>query len=706
MKNSRKNIREESKDAEDKYADDIKRLWAIIKRAQPDKRSKIIADLDKKTIMALRTLNNPYKKPIIEGDRYRYLAFNVINLTEKYSRRFAMTSLIGFIYRMLDEYKSKSSEYISENDPQFANLYNSTVKELILNKPEEKLIQELNAVKNKIDERSKNTSNNKDLREIVKESYTIRAKLLKYKTYLLKDENKTIKTKHEGLSKDIKNHESQIKVLENNLSILKIKLEKKIKYNNTKLEKMTKTSNKDNIEIQVEPLDKDNIEIQVEPLDKDNIEIQVEPLDKDKTPKVGLTFKEGNNMPVRDFKINIDNTEKVILKLTDELKNKTESFQEVDQLYNMSNNKIESYNQKFKELKEEYSHKLKYKGKVHPLDTVEIDRYEPQENELDDIAQLVKNKLNIKVTEEEHTEEIQNIIQEFLDQYLRYNPDNHVRCAYKPNYDDPSRKPLEIDEQNNIVEETYERSIIPPDDTFFRLDRYVENNYEPLRQATDDIYCEKSDFEFDLVPLEVFEGDSQEDAEEKFNQYKRKYADEFESDIFSARFANHNLLSPWYQNREVRDFYTERTEIIKRILEQNKEDARMGQKLMKDRAKQKKDDDIKKMGPDPASHKQYLAANPPSELKKHGAVHIDEIESGNIIKEKHIPRDRDDSSKDEIEVGVHVIKPQRSSGKRRIRGFSEQWKFNIPSEPLKEGAAKIQTPSEFQSKLIKQEQNL
>lgn len=561
-----RNIKSEVKKDESVYEETIKQLWGLITKANPKQREKIIGELDEKTVTALRTYSNPYKKPVIAGDKCKLLAFNTINMTEKYCRRFAITSVIGFLYRMLDEFTPLSSEkYISENDFKFADKYNKKVKELIENGPEILLLKRWDELKLIITE-LKSGDDKKKLKESILESYIVRSKIFNHKLNLVKADVEILKSKKDRMEK---NNDSEL-------------------------------------------------------------------------PDV------------------VDS-----LRLIDE--------------------KVSALNKSLKELKSEYSSKF---PKSNHLDNVTIDRYEPSEDELNDIANQVKLELEIDCTAEEHSEKIQNTIQEFLDLYLKYNPDNHVRCAYKPNYDDPKRNQLTKNET------TYERSVIPPDDTFSRLDRYIENNYEPLRQATDDIYCEKSDFEFDIVPLEVFDGDNEDEALELFNQYKRKYADEFETDVFCAKFYSHNLLSPWYQNRDVRDFYTEKTEIIKRILDQNKEDARMGQKLMKDRAKKKKEEDVKKMGPDPLSHKKYLAANPPKELEKHGAVHVDKL----IVKED-VPIDVQESTNDEVEVGVHVIKPiiSRSSGQRRVRGFAEQWKFNIPVEKNPEGSAKVQTPAEFQN---------
>lgn len=726
MKKSRapqKDIRVETKEQEEDYEKNLKKLWTIIKKADPEKRRKIVDNLDKKTITALRTYNNPYKKPIIEGERNRYLAFNVINLTEKYSQRFSMTSLVAFEYRMLDEYDPPDlDKYVSENDPQFANLYNQQVKELILTKPENDLVEELNALKETIESMKPLMSHatpeeQKTFRQKIKASFIGRSKLFKYRVYLLKEDHKDLKTKQEPIERDIKNLHVDIKNLETTIDILKVKLEKRKQIEETRIkdmetvrERMAEKKNTTTTLDIVDDLEEEEEEAKIEEVAKEVAELKVTNDIKVKRPDEVLTITEAHERTVESFEQELENKLKLMVILKEKLEQKTATNDEYIKSMNNLNDKIGEWLEKFKNLKEEYTQKMtskkgpsmskksKKKSEGHPLDDVEIDKYEPTEKELDDIADNVKKTLKIEKTAEEYREEIQNIIQAFMDKYFCYNPDKHVRCAYKPNYEDPTRTPL-TDEEKEI-----ERSVIPPDDTFFRWNRYIENNYESLRQATDDIYCEKSDFEFDIVPLEVFEGETKEDAEEKFNQFKRKYADEFESDIFSAKFAQHNLLSPWYQNREVRDFYTEKTEIIKRILDQHKEDSRMGQKLMKERANEKKKEDIKKLGPDPKSHKQFLEAHPPKELERHGAVHVDEIDTSNIIKEKSIPRDRKDLKDDELEVGVHVVKPRVSTnGKRRVRGFAEQWKFHIKSEELKEGQAQLQSPAEFQKKLIAQE---
>ena len=208
-----------------KYEENLKKLWNMIVKAEPEQKEKIIAHLDKKTINDLRTFKNPYKKPIIQGSKIRLLAFNVINMTEKYAQRFAMTSLIGFIYRMLDEY-DPDSEYVSENDPKFANPYNAKVKEFVKQQPFNFFNQNLDNLEKQLE----SSTDDKTQRKILKDIFKNKTKIVKHRIYLLKDDYKNLKDKRDDLDKDIKALQASIKNHVDHVDELEIKLEKKKKY--------------------------------------------------------------------------------------------------------------------------------------------------------------------------------------------------------------------------------------------------------------------------------------------------------------------------------------------------------------------------------------------------------------------------------------------------------------------------------------------
>jgi len=155
------------------------------------------------------------------------------------------------------------------------------------------------------------------------------------------------------------------------------------------------------------------------------------------------------------------------------------------------------------------------------------------------------------------------VIKEFLEDLFQYNPDLHVRSAYKPNPLDPERNLLnspaaqlaiyKLKLADPVFKETmtlYEREqslktpkdtesnvsqlvkqvseFIPPQDIFHRFQYYYDSNYEELRGIVRDLYCDKSELETAINPYDWHEN---EDEAEKFIN---KHKDEVISTIFKA----------------------------------------------------------------------------------------------------------------------------------------------------------------------------
>jgi hypothetical protein len=709
------NIRKEAKASAEEYDKNIDKLWSLIRSAGKEEKKKIIANLEEDVINALRTRQNPYKKPVFMGSNNKTLAFSVINMTEKYAQRMAVTSVVGFIYRMLDEYKPPGHDtYVSENDPKFAMPFNQKVREFKRTKPEELLSAQLAEVRKRLDLSSDTSDPDalKKYKEAAKDSYIIRAKLLKYRIYWVREDLNIIKEARERSQREVQDCELKRDTLLKTVEELKIKKDKKHKYEEKKMAENAARREK------------------------------LQSGDVCDTPQLDGSIPDGMTAEdiqkkTSNYMIEIENKSKLAVKeeakrveLAKELAIRDKQFHELE-------TRLKLLNERFRELKVEFlkktgrikmaadlikegasgvkaasaSAKKKSKARsssVHTeLDDLQVEKYELKEADYDSIAAEIKKSLGIEKTSEEYMIDIQNHIEHFLDEYFRYNPDNHVRCAYKPNYDDPQRTPLENTRAEDERNKNYERTVIPPDDTFFRFNRYQENNYECLRQATDDIYCEKSDFEFAVVPLETFEGKDEADVERQFNEFKRKYADEFDAEIFGASYGRWNLLSSWEQNREVRDFYTEKSEIIKRIIDQHKDDQRTGMKLVKDRMKKKREENEAQAGPhDPALQSYRKSMKPNAKLERHGGKYASELDldddfvtAEGEVNPASLPRDTDESNTDEIEVGVHVIKPYMGGGRRRIpRGEAEAFKFHIPAVPLEDGQVSLYTGPDFQDK--------
>lgn len=727
-------IRSEAKKSQEEFEDDLKKLWKILQTAKPADREKIMKQLDEKTVTALRTMHNPYKKPVIDDKTNKVLLFSVINLTEKYSQRFAMTSLIGFVNRMLDEWKpAEAEEMVSENSAEFATPYNAKVKAAQRQKPDTVYRQELEDTKKRMEEvrtqleatdltEEKSQELRKKLGKLAKETFYVRAKIAKYQLYLLNSDVKELRDEHTKLSKELKAREDEERAHLELLRVRKVKLEKRLR-----VEKEGKDALKDDLKETMGADMEKAAKLRDEGKSIEDLPEAEKWAIKSKLRTV-LTIQDMERS-VLSFESEVTNTQADVTRVQGQVAAIKTRLAELEAQIKVLEEKIESHLGFFRALKEEYTEKINKTSKapvaksgkpakalkkraehVHPLDEVEISKFELTEEEYDALADEVKKSLNLAKTAEEYTEEIQNHIRKFMDHHFVYNPDNHVRCSYKPNYEDPTRTPIDIDQERKEKEVKYERLLWPPDDTFFRWNRYVENNYEELRQATDDIYAEKSDFEFAIVPYKVFEGPDENKVMEEVREYQRKYADEFEADILAARFFNWNLLGSWAQNREVRDFYNKNTEIIKRILDQNKEDQQMGPKLMKDRANKEKSKNVKKDGPDAYGFNEIKKhSKTAAELERHGAKPIRDIDTSNVIKDEgpipasSIPRDNRESTDKEVEVGVHVIKPELRRGKRRMRGVTDSFKFNIPAEELPDGAVNVSNVVDQQKKLLEDE---
>src|SRR5690606_38288146 len=63
-----------------------------------------------------------------------------------------------------------------------------------------------------------------------------------------------------------------------------------------------------------------------------------------------------------------------------------------------------------------------------------IERYQLTAEEEEALIEETKAELGIEQTAEDYIARVQEQIERFLDEYFRFNPDIHVRCAYNPNY--------------------------------------------------------------------------------------------------------------------------------------------------------------------------------------------------------------------------------------------------------------------------------
>ena len=227
------------------------------------------------------------------------------------------------------------------------------------------------------------------------------------------------------------------------------------------------------------------------------------------------------------------------------------------------------------------------------------------------------------------------VIREFLDTLFTFNPDVHVRGAYGFNPLDPERKevktavakksnkswkkrdrldkkkkksddkPVEYKDEEDEFDGTESQTRkdvtrhIPPADTYFKFQMYLDDHHDQLKAAVVDLYHEKADIEWAVNPYEIFT-----DPEEA-KKFVHKHADEVLWDIETLHTNHWNLMGSFKKNRDRTDFLNNNTEVITEYLDQLERDKKMGRQLMMKKAQRKKLESVGKEGPDSKMFRRY-----------------------------------------------------------------------------------------------------
>lgn len=264
------------------------------------------------------------------------------------------------------------------------------------------------------------------------------------------------------------------------------------------------------------------------------------------------------------------------------------------------------------------------------------------------------------------------IVKEFLAHAFQFDPEKHVRSAYRPNPDDESRDILETPAAKlatimaekksaklkeklritnarrsargkkaikNLPKVTHSKKVtnvakgvkntpitpittplyteedddyktrlaeavkdptliktssnmIPPEDLFHRFRYYVDVNYEEIQKVTNDLYCEKGDFETAVNPYKFHKSD--EDADKFINKHKNEVI----AKIWKAVSGKWNIISSRKAVRRGMTFKNEKTAILEEIMAQHERDSRLGASLMQKKIRMKKKKNIEEDGED------------------------------------------------------------------------------------------------------------
>lgn len=245
------------------------------------------------------------------------------------------------------------------------------------------------------------------------------------------------------------------------------------------------------------------------------------------------------------------------------------------------------------------------------------------------------------------------VVQEFLEHLFQFDPDEHVRSAHRPAPEDPERKPIKTpaakravahlmktdkkfkaakekrdtlaklkvpEAEEKTVQKEKEKSdverhtteMIPPDDTFGRFTRYMEANYDKLREVTQDLYCVKPDLDRAICPHAMH------DTRDEADKYINKHKDEMIAEVHVAHTGKWNFFAPFEKVRDSTRYFNSQTIVLEEMVKQIELDSKLGADLMKKRIAKKKKKNVEQVGEDAPGFAKWKAQN--STLKDMGVI--------------------------------------------------------------------------------------
>ena len=178
------------------------------------------------------------------------------------------------------------------------------------------------------------------------------------------------------------------------------------------------------------------------------------------------------------------------------------------------------------------------------------------------------------------------IIRQFLDEQYNFNPDKHIRSSY-------------LEQAKSSTGTTYASKFVPPDEFFHNFQYYMDSNYEELLGVTNTLYKVKPDLDVGIIPYGTFT--NQEEADSFVERNKTGTI----ASIITLKNGKWNFIESYKANRDRIEAY--RGTIVEDILQQVKDDMKIGSELTRDRAIRRRTENIKETRPDPKMIKDYMA---------------------------------------------------------------------------------------------------
>ncbi len=144
--------------------------------------------------------------------------------------------------------------------------------------------------------------------------------------------------------------------------------------------------------------------------------------------------------------------------------------------------------------------------------------------------------------------------------------------------------------------------IIPPHDIYSKLNRYIEQNHDALRNAVTDLYCEKPDIETMFNPYDIFDDDppsvkNARTKDQKATDFVERNKNTTIAPIITFTTNRWNLMGSFAENKERVQYFNSQTNVLEEMANQIQRDQMLGRDLMQKR-KEKKRRENRELGKD------------------------------------------------------------------------------------------------------------
>jgi len=167
---------------------------------------------------------------------------------------------------------------------------------------------------------------------------------------------------------------------------------------------------------------------------------------------------------------------------------------------------------------------------------------------------------------------------------------------------------IDIMEQNSPMNEDL-KYIVNRDiayDRFYHFQRYYENFYEQLKEATTVLFPWKEDIDVMMQFYDAFPVDKSKDEENsKVSEFFSKYSSVVKFDVSAVETGSWHILGPYDKNKDRCSFYNKNSTVLEAILKNAEINNKIGADIAKHRAKKTKAEELKNAGPDPQAIEDY-----------------------------------------------------------------------------------------------------